>query len=160
PPRVFIERAYAALARLPRPLLIAFAGVGHRIMEARHLRGIRRRSTPNTRAGARLERWRKPLLACGMLAGVLYIAMTLLVGTLWDTYSLANQTISELSAIGAPTRPLWVGLGMIYSALMMAFGWTAWKSGPNRALRIVGALLFTQAVLGLFWPPMHQRAVL
>jgi len=158
--RVFIERAYAALARLPRPLLIAFAGVGHRIMEARHLRGIRRRSTPNTRAGARLERWRKPLLACGMLAGVLYIAMTLLVGTLWDTYSLANQTISELSAIGAPTRPLWVGLGMIYSALMMAFGWTAWKSGPNRALRIVGALLFTQAVLGLFWPPMHQRAVL
>ena len=95
-----------------------------------------------------------------MLAGVLYIAMTLLVGTLWDTYSLANQTISELSAIGAPTRPLWVGAGMIYSALMMAFGWTAWKSGPNRALRIVGALLFTQAVLGLFWPPMHQRAVL
>jgi hypothetical protein len=27
-------------------------------------------------------------------------------------------------------------------------------------LRIVGALLFTQAVFGIFWPPMHQRAVL
>ena len=43
--RIFIERAYAALARLPRPLLIGFAAFGHRIMEARHLRGIQRRST-------------------------------------------------------------------------------------------------------------------
>jgi len=158
--RIFIERAYAVLARLPRPLLIAFAGVGHRMMEARHLRGIRRRSTANTRAGAPVERWRKPLLTCGILAGVLYVAMTLLVGIFWDSYSTADQTISELSAIGAPTRPLWMVLGMIYSALMMAFGWTVWKSAPNRALRIVGALLFTQTVFGVFWPPMHQRAVL
>jgi hypothetical protein len=43
--RLFIERAYAALARLPRPLLLGFARWGHRIMEARHLRGIQRRST-------------------------------------------------------------------------------------------------------------------
>jgi hypothetical protein len=42
--RIFIERAYAVLARLPRPLLVGFAALGHRIMEARHLRGIRRRS--------------------------------------------------------------------------------------------------------------------
>jgi hypothetical protein len=27
-------------------------------------------------------------------------------------------------------------------------------------LRIAGALLLIQAVFGLFWPPMHQRAVL
>jgi hypothetical protein len=40
--RIFIERAYAVLARLPRPLLVAVAGFGHRTMEARHLRGIRR----------------------------------------------------------------------------------------------------------------------
>ncbi len=43
-PRIFIERAYAVLARLPRPLLIALAGFGHRVMEARHLRGIQGRS--------------------------------------------------------------------------------------------------------------------
>jgi hypothetical protein len=41
--RIFIERAYALLARLPRPLLVVFARLGHRIMEARHLRGIARR---------------------------------------------------------------------------------------------------------------------
>jgi len=31
---------------------------------------------------------------------------------------------------------------------------------PNRALRVVGALIVAQSVFGYFWPPMHQRAVL
>jgi hypothetical protein len=158
--RIFIERAYAVLARLPRPLLIGFATVGHWIMEARHLRGIQRRSTAPTKPVASVERWRKPLLTCGILAGVLYIAMTLFVGMVWDAYSAADQTISELSAVGAPTRPLWIALATAYTALMMAFGWIVWKTALNRPLRAVGALLFTQAVFGLFWPPMHQRAVL
>jgi uncharacterized protein DUF998 len=158
--RIFIERAYAVLARLPRPLLIAFAGVGHRIMDARHLRGIQRRSTAPTITGGRVERWRAPLLTCGILAGGLYVGMTLFTGLLWDGYSAADQTISELSAIDAPTRHLWMVLGMIYSALMVVFGWAVWKSAPHRALRIAGALLLMQAVFGVFWPPMHQRAVL
>jgi uncharacterized protein YndB with AHSA1/START domain len=49
--RIFIERAYAVLASLPHPLLLGFAAIGHRIMEARHLRGIRRRIMA-TSAGA------------------------------------------------------------------------------------------------------------
>ena len=158
--RIFIERVYAALARLPRPLLIAFAGIGHRIMEARHLRGIGRRSTGHTDTQANVERWRAPLLSCGILAGLLYIAMTLFVGMLWNGYSVTDQTISELSAIGAPTRPVWTMLITVYDALMLAFWWTVWRSAPDRPLRIVGALLFTQALFGIFWPPMHQRDVL
>jgi hypothetical protein len=158
--RIFIERVYAALARLPHPLLIAFAAAGHRVMEARHLRGIQRRSTCSTEYQAAVEPLRNPGLTCGILAGALYIVMTLCVGLLWDSYSTADQTISELSAIGAPTRPLWMTLSTVYAALMMAFGWTVWTSAPNRASRIVGALLFVQTVFGIFWPPMHQRDVL
>jgi hypothetical protein len=159
--RIFIERAYAVLARLPRPLLLALAGIGHRIMEARHLRGIQRRSTAPTNSGARVEQWRKPLLTCGILAGVLYVSMTLFVGTLWDDYSVADQTISELSAIGAPTRPLWMVLGTLYTALIVAFGWIVWTAAPpNRAQRIVGMVLMIHGAFGLFWPPMNQRAVL
>jgi hypothetical protein len=159
--QIFIERAYAVLARLPRPLLIAFAALGHRLMEARHLRGIQHHSTAPAKTGVTVERWRNPLLTCGILASVLYIAMTLLVGRRWDGYSAADQTISELSAIGAPTRPLWMVLGTIYGALMIAFGWGVWRScDRNRALRVVGMLVMTQAVFGLFWPPMHQRGVL
>jgi hypothetical protein len=49
----------------------------------------------------------------------------------------------------------------VYAALMMAFGWIVWTSAPpNRALRVVGALLMVSTVFGQFWPPMHQRAVL
>lgn len=107
-----------------------------------------------------LDRWRKLALVCGILAAVLYVAMTLLVGMRSGGYSAVDQTISELSAIGAPTRLLWMALSTVYAALMMAFGWTVWKTAPNRALRIVGALLFAQTVFGVFWPPMHERAVL
>jgi hypothetical protein len=158
--RIFIERVYAGLARLPRPLLIGFAAAGHRLMEARHLRSIQRRSTGRTKSQANVERLRDLWLSCGILAGILYVAMTLFVGMFWDGYRTADQTISELSAIGAPTRPLWMALITVYAALMMAFGWTVWRSAPNRALRIVGALLFAQTVFGIFWPPMHQRTVL
>jgi uncharacterized protein DUF998 len=158
--RLFIERAYAVLARLPRPLLIAFAGIGHHVMEARHLRGIRRRSTVGTDTVAPAQ-WRRPLLTCGILAAVFYVAMTLFVGMLWDGYSTANRTISELSAIGAPTRPLWMVLGTVYTALMVAFGWVVWKTAPpNRAQRVVGMLLMIHGAFGLFWPAMHQRDVL
>ena len=159
--RIVIERAYAVLARLPRPLLIACAGVGHRMMEARHLRGNQRRSTAPAETSVTLERWRIPLLSCGILAALLYVSMTLFVGLLWEGYSVVSRVPSELSAIGAPTRLVWTGLGAVYGALMVAFGWIVWKSAPpNRALRVVGALLMAHTVFGQFWPPMHQRAVL
>jgi hypothetical protein len=159
--RIFIERAYAALAMLPRPALIAFATAGHRLMEARHLRGIQRRSMASAETGSTLERWRRVLLNCGILASILYVAMTLFVGLLWEGYSVASHVPSELSAIGAPTRTLWIFLGAVYGVLMIAFGWIVWATAPaNRALRVAGALLIAHTAFGQFWPPMHQRAVL
>ena len=150
------------LARCRRPRsLIGFAAFGHRVMEARQLRGIQRRTTAPRQHETRAERWRRSLLTCGILASVLYVAMTLCVGLIWEGYSIVSGVPSELSAIGAPTRPLWMWLGAVYTVLMMAFGWIVWKSAPpNRALRVVGALLMAHTVFGQFWPPMHQRAVL
>lgn len=131
------------------------------LMEARHLRGFQRRSTASAEPGATVDRWRSALLSCGILASVLYVAMTLFVGLLWEGYSVASNVPSELSAIGAPTRALWILLGTVYGVLMIAFGWIVWASAPpNRALRAVGALLVAHTAFGQFWPPMHQRAVL
>ncbi|HEX5831317.1 MAG TPA: hypothetical protein VFY16_10080, partial [Gemmatimonadaceae bacterium] len=41
---LFIERVYGLLARLPRPLLLAAGGFGHRVMQNQQLRGIKRRA--------------------------------------------------------------------------------------------------------------------
>jgi len=104
---------------------------------------------------------RKALLVCGVLSSLLYVAMLVFVPMQWEGYSSAAQTVSELSAIDAPTRPLWVPLGIIYTLLVAAFGWGVWMSARgNRPLRVVAALLVVYGIIGLGWPPMHQRAVL
>ena len=106
---------------------------------------------------------RQALLVCGILSSLLYVAMLLLVAKQWEGYSSAAQTISELSAIGAPTQSLWVLPAAMYTALVTAFGWGVWKSaGRTRALRIVGASIVVYGALGLVWPfaPMHLRETL
>ena len=103
----------------------------------------------------------KMLLLCGILSSLLYAIMNLLTAMLYEGYSSVSQTVSELSAIDAPTRPLWVALAVIYALLVIAFGFGLIKSAVvNRRLRIVGVLLIVSAVIGFFWPPMHQRTVL
>jgi CubicO group peptidase (beta-lactamase class C family) len=106
---------------------------------------------------------RKTLFVCGILSSMLYAAMTVFVAWQWPGYSSASQTISELSAIGAPTRSLWLLPGAVYTVLVTAFGWGVWKSaGRRRALRIAGALILGYGALGLLWPfaPMHLRDAL
>jgi hypothetical protein len=106
---------------------------------------------------------RKGLLLCGILSSFLYAAMVIFIPMQWDSYSSASYTISELSAIGAPTRALWVLPGAIYTALVVAFGLGVWISaGRSRALRRVGGLILAYGSLGLLWPfaPMHTREVL
>lgn len=104
---------------------------------------------------------KKALLICGILSSLLYAAMNIFIPLLWEGYSFTSQTISELSAVDAPTRPVWVPLGIIYALLAAAFGWGVWKSAiGNRPLRIVGILLLSNGIISIFWPPMHQREVL
>jgi hypothetical protein len=101
---------------------------------------------------------RKVLLACGILASLLYIGMNVFVPMLYEGYSYAAHTVSELSAIGAPTRDLWVNLGTIYAFLFAAFGiGVVLAAGQSRFLRMAGAAVILHAVVCFIWPPMHQR---
>lgn len=113
-------------------------------------------------APLRVEHTREQaFLFCGILASLLYIAMNVFIPLLWSEYSVTSQTVSELSAIDAPTRPLWVVLGTVYSLLYAAFGWGVWQmAGQNRRLRVVGGLVMAHGVFALFWPPMHLRGAL
>ena len=101
------------------------------------------------------------LLICGIFSSLLYVAMNIFVAMQYEGYNSASQTVSELSAIDSPTRSLWVSLAIVYALLMIAFGWGVWKSAArNRRLRIVGRAMIVNVIIGLFWPPMHQREVL
>ncbi len=106
-------------------------------------------------------RGRRILIACGILTSLLYAAMLIFIPLEWKSYSSFSQTVSELSAVDAPTRSLWVPLGVLYTLLFTGFGWGVRTSAvQNRPLRIAGSLLMTYGILGLAWPPMHQREIL
>ena len=100
------------------------------------------------------------LLVCGILASLLYVALNVLGAMQWPGYSMASQAVSELSAIDAPSRWLVVPLGLVYTALMVAFGIGVWRSSAgNRPLRISAVLLLGFGILGFVAPftPMHMR---
>ena len=102
-------------------------------------------------------------LVGGIVSSLLYVAMTAGIALQWKDYSSASQTISELSAIGAPTRSVSVAFAALYTLLVTGFGWVVWQSaGRGRALRVAGGAIVVYGGLGLLWPfaPMHLRETL
>jgi len=107
--------------------------------------------------------FRKGLLNCGILSSLLYIAMNIFIPMMFTGYNSASQTVSELSAIGVPTRTLLVLLGVVYTMLIIAFAWGVLLSNThNKNLRITGFLILAYGIISLLWPfaPMHQREAL
>jgi len=102
-------------------------------------------------------------LICGPVSSLLYVAMNVIVPLHWPGYASASQTVSELSAVGAPSRPLWVVLAVFYTVLVTAFGWgVRMAAGKDRRLQIAGLLIALYGALGIAWvfAPMHTRDVL
>jgi hypothetical protein len=101
----------------------------------------------------------RALLACGIASSVVYVAANVVGSSAWPSYSSTSQTISELSAINAPSRSAWLPLGLAYDALLIAFGVGVWGYARTRNLRITSAALIAIGMLGTVWPPMHLRGV-
>jgi len=101
------------------------------------------------------------LLSCGVVAPLLYVATDIFLVLRWEGYSYRDQTISELNAIGAPTRTLSIILGIAGYAFLVAFGVGVWRSAAaNRRLRVSAAALVAFGVLAWFGVPffaMHVR---
>ncbi|HEX6891710.1 MAG TPA: DUF998 domain-containing protein [Chryseolinea sp.] len=108
---------------------------------------------------ARLPRSKtQAFLICGIVASVLWGLMVAIVPLLWEEYSSKTFTISELSAIGAPTRSLWVPLGIVYTLLMIVFGYGVYLSANGkRSLAVAGIALLINGAFSIYWPPMHLR---
>jgi hypothetical protein len=100
------------------------------------------------------------LLICGIAVAVVQIAGDVVAAAGYAGYSYVNQSVSELSAIGAPTRSFLVVVGILYDALVVAFAVGVWRAaGRTRAMRITAVLLAVFALNGLVWSffPMQQR---
>lgn len=103
------------------------------------------------------------MAASGVVMFAWYIAMDVIATLRYDGYSYTDWTISELSAIGAPTRTMWIAAGVVYQLLAFAFAFGVLRlAGQKRTLRIAGWILLVSAVVGPLWwfAPMHQREVL
>ena len=104
---------------------------------------------------------RKALLTCGIFSSLWYVGINIFVPMMYEGYSVVTLTVSELSAIGAPTRIEWMLLVLPYLLLFAAFGWGVLSSaGGDRRLRIAGALIIGYTIFNFYWPPMHRREVI
>lgn len=104
---------------------------------------------------------RKALLLCGILSPLLYALSDVLAGMRWEDYSFRDYTISELGAIGAPSRPLFATLLIPTYLLLVAFGIGVRNvAAGRRRLRIAGGLTLALGVLALTvgqFVPMRPR---
>ena len=104
---------------------------------------------------------RKLLLSLGILSSLWYIVINIVTPAFFPGYDIASQTISELSAIDAPSRVIWERLAAFYSVFVILFGIGVWQSpAANKPLKLVSVLLILFGISGFFWPPMHLREVL
>jgi hypothetical membrane protein len=104
---------------------------------------------------------RQMLLFCGVLSPLLYALADALAGLRSQGYSFRDQTISELGAIGAPSRFLFSMLLVPVYLLLLAFGVGVWQSAAGRRrLRVAAGLLIGLGVLALTvgqFVPMQPR---
>jgi hypothetical protein len=107
--------------------------------------------------------FRKGLLAGGVLSSVLYLVTIDVIAALVypDYHNYKSQMVSELMALGAPTRTLTVWLFVPYNLLVWAFAVGVWVSGRgSRAAHFTAAALFGYAAMssaGLLLTPMDLR---
>ena len=112
-----------------------------------------------TQDNASLTRW---LVLAGVVMFLLYLCMDVTATLLYGGYSYRDQTISELSAIGAPTRRFWIIMSIAYQVLLFAFAAGVLRaSGRSSLLRIIAVLVIVWSLTNLLWwfGPMHRREV-
>jgi hypothetical protein len=102
------------------------------------------------------------LLLCGLLSSLLY-AVVDIVGILsYPGYDVSAQAISEMSAVGAPTRGLLAPFYAAFSLLFVAFAAGVWLAGrERRLLRWAASFLLgvTLVGAGLSFFPMTMRGL-
>jgi hypothetical protein len=108
------------------------------------------RDVPTEGSPATLQ---KVLLACGIGSSAAYVAANLAGALRGGGYSSVNQSVSELTAIHAPSRPVALPLFVASDVLALAFGTGVVAAADhNRPLRVAGWLLVGVGVADVVSP--------
>jgi len=103
---------------------------------------------------------RTVLLGCGVLSPLLYFVCDVLASFRYEGYSYLHQTISELNAFGAPTRPLTIAFGFgIYTALLAFAAGILSSAAGSRTLKVLGGLVAALAALSLWAVPFASMEI-
>lgn len=91
---------------------------------------------------------KKIFFGCGILAAILFIATDLLAGTFWRNYNFISQSISELSAVGSPTRQFVLISNLICDLLLIIFSYGIYREAEKYlTLKITAVFIFGNALL-------------
>lgn len=102
------------------------------------------------------------LIICGTAAAPFFILSDIVAATLlYPGYDYSAQQVSELSAIGSPSRDFWMLMGYPYNLLTLAFAVGVWRVAEGRwPLKITAVLIVLFAANSFSWgwlAPMHMR---
>jgi hypothetical protein len=111
-----------------------------------------RMTTPDTTGQA--------LLVCGIVSSLLYaVANDAIAVNRYPGYDPLSQVVSELTSPGAPSRAPLIAVGLVWAALLGAFGVGVWRaSRGRRALRVAAGLLIGYAAAQPLWIPFPMSA--
>jgi hypothetical protein len=118
---------------------------------------------PSVRSGGRRRLSRravKALLGCGVAYAVGYpVVNDVVAASRYRGYCRRDQAVSELSAVGAPTRPFLSATLPVFATLLTGFGVGVWNAAQGRrALRATAAVLVASGVTGAAWLPYPMSA--
>lgn len=118
---------------------------------------------PEAPSEEQVDRTLPAILAfCGILSSVVYITTDVVAASRYPGFSYADQAVSELFAIGAPTSHFVPPLFTLSSALLLAFAFGIWSFANRLSQRLLAvALAFSAVNALLLWNffPMHMRGV-
>lgn len=106
----------------------------------------------------------KVLLACGMLAALVWMGTDILAALRYEGYNYPFDPISGLSALDSPTRSFVNSLVILYTILKLGFAAGIWMSaGQKRTLRITASLLIAWGIgdlVAYFFPWKPNESML
>jgi len=96
------------------------------------------------------------LLGCGILTALIWMGGDIMAALHYEGYNYPFQAISDLTAIGAPTRSFMTPLLNVFNVLKIGFALGIWMvAGRKRRLRIAAGLLLAWGIsdlAGNFFP--------